>query len=95
MKTASPQLGRMTHLLAQLLLCTCIFTAAANALGQTYWTAGTADWKFAGNWMPELPNSLTSAYINNGGTARVFVRRRCRRIIWDWARTRAVKDRWK
>jgi T5SS/PEP-CTERM-associated repeat protein len=39
---------------------------------QTYWTAGTADWNSSANWSAGLPNSLTVAYVNNGGTPRVL-----------------------
>jgi T5SS/PEP-CTERM-associated repeat protein len=50
-----------------------LVTQTAQAqLPSTYWTAGTADWKYFGNWNNGVPTDSTRALINNGGTARVF-----------------------
>jgi fibronectin-binding autotransporter adhesin len=38
---------------------------------QTSWTAGTGNWSVSSNWDGGVPNSLTPAYIGNGGTAQI------------------------
>ena len=38
---------------------------------QTSWTAGTGNWNVSSNWDGGVPNSLTPAYIGNGGTAQI------------------------
>jgi T5SS/PEP-CTERM-associated repeat protein len=57
--------------LSGLILVLVTQTAQAQ-LPSTYWIAGTADWKYFGNWNNGLPTDSIRALINNGGTARVF-----------------------
>jgi T5SS/PEP-CTERM-associated repeat protein/autotransporter-associated beta strand protein len=56
-----------------LLLAALLTTARMDA--ETYWTGAVSDrWDVAGNWNFGLPDSGTSAIIDNGGTARVITR---------------------
>ena len=48
------------------------FQTARVQLPSTTWIAGTADWKYFGNWNNGVPTDSIRALINNGGTARVF-----------------------
>jgi hypothetical protein len=55
--------------LAIMIIC---WQTARAQLPTTTWIAGTADWKYEGNWSNGLPTDSIRALINNGGTARVF-----------------------
>ena len=50
-----------------------LLVAAVPAFGQTtVWTDATGDWFAAGNWSAGVPDSSTTAQINNGGTAQIM-----------------------
>src|ERR1700720_503125 len=57
--------------IARFALVVAVWAIATNALAQTVWTDATGDWFNAGNWSAGVPNSTTSAQINNGGTAQI------------------------
>ena len=45
--------------------------AGSVQAADTYWSAGTSNWSIGGNWTAGEPNSSTTAYITNGGTAQI------------------------
>ena len=44
---------------------------ADSCIGQTNWNVASGSWFTANNWTNGVPNSATSAQINNGGTATI------------------------
>jgi T5SS/PEP-CTERM-associated repeat protein len=49
-----------------------LFVTSTSAFAQTtVWTAGTGNWFARANWSAGVPNSNTTADINNGGTAQI------------------------
>jgi T5SS/PEP-CTERM-associated repeat protein len=46
--------------------------AQGNAFADTFWTDGTGSWFTALNWSAGVPTMATFAFVNNGGTARIF-----------------------
>src|SRR5436305_2172341 len=50
-----------------------LLIAFASAFGQTtVWTDANGDWFTAANWSAGVPDSSTTAQINNGGTAQIL-----------------------
>src|SRR6266481_639720 len=50
-----------------------LFVTSVPAFAQTtVWTDGTGDWFTPGNWSAGVPDSSTTAQINNGGTAQIM-----------------------
>src|SRR5436309_2493114 len=50
-----------------------LLITSAAAFGQTtVWTDATGDWFTAANWSAGVPDSSTTAQINNGGTAQIL-----------------------
>ena len=52
-----------------LMLVLCL--AGTGHAGDTYWQAGTGDWDEPANWAGSVPAASETAYIDNGGTARI------------------------
>ena len=46
-------------------------TLGESCIGQTNWNVPSGNWFVAANWSAGVPNSGTSAQINNGGTATI------------------------
>lgn len=55
----------------QKLLVLVFLFLAAPAVATTRWADGDGDWFRAGNWSAGVPDFMTNAEINNGGTARI------------------------
>src|ERR1700704_438929 len=75
MKFIQPRFSRFSYFgvsLSLTIMVLCAQTERARGV-QTYWTAGTGDWTSSGNWSAGVPAFDTRAFINNNGTARVFV----------------------
>jgi T5SS/PEP-CTERM-associated repeat protein len=50
-----------------------LFVTSVSAFAQTtIWTDATGDWFTAANWSAGVPDSSTTAQINNGGTAQIM-----------------------
>ncbi|MEX2168355.1 MAG: hypothetical protein WD851_03520 [Pirellulales bacterium] len=65
------QSGPAGVLVATLLLAWLLATGSASA--ETFWVAsGVGNWYVAANWSAGVPNIVTVAEINNGGTAQLF-----------------------
>ena len=50
-----------------------LFITSVPAFAQTtVWTDATGDWFSPANWSAGVPDSTTTAQINNGGTAQII-----------------------
>src|SRR5881394_2398842 len=50
-----------------------LFVTSVPAFAQTtIWTDATGDWFTPANWSAGVPDSSTTAQINNGGTAQIM-----------------------
>src|SRR6266700_5989064 len=50
-----------------------LFVTSVPAFAQTtVWTDATGDWFTPANWSAGVPDSSTTAQINNGGTAQII-----------------------
>src|SRR6266513_1634498 len=56
--------------LARWALLTLLATSVPAFAQTTVWTDATGDWFTATNWSAGVPDSSTTAQINNGGTAQ-------------------------
>ena len=70
--TAHPFIPRSRHRSVACWALAALFVTSTSAFAQTtVWTAGTGNWFSRENWSAGVPDSSTTADINNGGTAQI------------------------
>src|SRR5215471_1341855 len=63
----------LVHLAVARWVLIVLFVTSVPAYAQTtVWTDATGDWFTSGNWSAGVPDSSTTAQVNNGGTAQIM-----------------------